>query len=202
MNAASHPQDLWDICEGENAEAAIEACDQVLAGHATDIERCRAFYWRGSAYFRKGDYDRAIADKTRAIELYPDFAVAFCDRGISYMEKGDHDRAIADWTRAIELDPDNVDPLCNRALAYDQTRDHDRAIVDLTCAIELEPDYGVAFFLRGSAYEAKDNPDRGIADLTRAIELDPITRSPSKLADGLTYRRATSTRPSLMRRAL
>ena len=155
MNAASHPQELWDICEGENAKAAIEACDQVLAGHATDIERCRAFYWRGSAHLRKGDYDRAIADKTRAIELHPNFAIAFCDRGISYMEKGDHDRAIADWTRAIKLDPDYVDPLCNRALAYDQKRDHDRAIADLTRAIELEPDYGVAFSSAGRPTRAR-----------------------------------------------
>ena len=54
----------------------------------------------------KGDYDRAIADYDRAIQLKPDYADAYVGRGVAYGEKGDYDRAIADFDRAIQLKPD------------------------------------------------------------------------------------------------
>ena len=55
---------------------------------------------------RKGDYDRAIADYDRAIQLKPDYAEAYVNRGWAYNAKGDYDRAIADFDRAIQLKPD------------------------------------------------------------------------------------------------
>jgi tetratricopeptide (TPR) repeat protein len=36
---------------------------------------------RGNAYYRKRDYDRAIADYTKAIELDPNYANAYTNRG-------------------------------------------------------------------------------------------------------------------------
>jgi tetratricopeptide (TPR) repeat protein len=60
---------------------------------------------RGSAYGREGDQDRAIADCSGAIRLYPKYAVAFNNRGPAYHAKGDDDRAIADYNEAIRLAP-------------------------------------------------------------------------------------------------
>jgi tetratricopeptide (TPR) repeat protein len=60
---------------------------------------------RGIAYGKKGEYDNAIADYTRAIEIDPNDAWAYCNRGGAYDEKGDYDKAIADYTQAIEIDP-------------------------------------------------------------------------------------------------
>ncbi len=63
------------------------------------------FHDRGNRYSRHGNYERAIQDYGRAIEMDGDFAEAYYNRGFSYYEVGLYEEAIADLTRAIELDP-------------------------------------------------------------------------------------------------
>ena len=58
---------------------------------------------RGDAFLGKGNYDRAIRDYDKAIELKPDFAVAYSNRGVAYAKKGDYPRAVVDYDKAIEL---------------------------------------------------------------------------------------------------
>ena len=60
---------------------------------------------RGNAKDDKGDFDGAIADYNRVIELDPKFAVAYNNRGNAELEKGNLDAATADFDHAIELDP-------------------------------------------------------------------------------------------------
>ena len=51
---------------------------------------------------KKGDYDRAIADYNKALELDPKDATAYNNRGYAYRQKGDYDKAIADYDKALE----------------------------------------------------------------------------------------------------
>ena len=60
---------------------------------------------RGAAYIDKGDFDRAIEDCNKAIELKPDYAEVYYNRGLTYGIKGDFDRTIKDCNKAIELNP-------------------------------------------------------------------------------------------------
>ena len=53
----------------------------------------------------KSEYDSAIRDYTKAIELDPKFVDAYNNRGLSYDNKKEYDSAIRDYTKAIELDP-------------------------------------------------------------------------------------------------
>ena len=51
-------------------------------------------HWhRGRAYFNKGDYDSAIRDFGKAIEIKPMFSPAYRDRKEAYLAKGDCDPA-------------------------------------------------------------------------------------------------------------
>jgi TonB family protein len=53
----------------------------------------------------KSDFDGAIADYTKAIELKPDDWAAYRSRGDAKASKHDYYGAIADFTRAIQLNP-------------------------------------------------------------------------------------------------
>ena len=62
----------------------------------------------------KGEYDRAIVDFNKAIQLKPDFDAAYNNRGLAYHDKDDYDRAIVDFNTAIKLKPNFAAPYSNR----------------------------------------------------------------------------------------
>jgi len=67
------------------------------------------YYNRGLTYIGRGDFDQAISDYTKAIELDPNLAEAYVSRGIVHARKSNLDKAISDYTKAIEI---------NREYAY------------------------------------------------------------------------------------
>ncbi|MBO0781599.1 MAG: tetratricopeptide repeat protein [Ktedonobacteraceae bacterium] len=48
------------------------------------------------------EYQQALADYTKAIELDPGCAIAYYNRGLTHQHVKDYHRAIADFTRVIE----------------------------------------------------------------------------------------------------
>jgi Flp pilus assembly protein TadD len=60
---------------------------------------------RGIAYGEKGQYDRAISDFNKAIEINPRYSKAYNNRGIVYRLKGQYDQAISDFNKAMEINP-------------------------------------------------------------------------------------------------
>ena len=93
--------------------------------------------------------DVALADYKRAIELEPDFALAYSNRGAVRVPKGDLDGALADHNRSIELDPKNTPAYHNRGLAKYHKGDSEGALADYNRAIELDPKSGVPYSSRG-----------------------------------------------------
>lgn len=121
--------------------------------------------------------DSKIYHFTKAIELKPDYAVAYITRGNAYNNKGLPDEAIADLTKAITLLKVEGDKhhlalaYNNLGFAYKIKGQYDRAIRDSTEAIRLEPDYAIAYTNRGDAYRKKGLHDKAIADANKAITL-------------------------------
>ena len=60
-----------------------------------------AYNNRGLAYANKGEFNAAIQDYDKAIELNPQSADAYINRGNAYDEKGEFDTAIQDYNKAI-----------------------------------------------------------------------------------------------------
>jgi tetratricopeptide (TPR) repeat protein len=128
---------------------------------------------RGEEYFKTGDYDSAISEYDRAIQLNPNNIEAYTYRGNAYDSKGDIDRAISDFDQAIQLDPSYGKAYINRGVAYIVKGDLDRAISDLNKAIQLDPSSYAAYSNRGSAYQEKGDLDHAISDYDQSIQLNP-----------------------------
>jgi tetratricopeptide (TPR) repeat protein len=65
-----------------------------------------------------GQYQKAIDDYTKAIELNSKNAGAYYNRGIAYNDLGQYQKAIDDYTKAIELNPKDAGAYGNRGVAY------------------------------------------------------------------------------------
>jgi tetratricopeptide (TPR) repeat protein len=110
-----------------------------------DAYAARAYQWLGS-----GEYDNALGDDDRAIQLKPRHAPFLNGRGFTWQMKGIddrdrpacEDRAIADYAEAIRLDPRYASAINNRAWIYttskvDRCRNGKPAVEEATRACEL-----------------------------------------------------------------
>ena len=128
---------------------------------------------KGTILAEKKQYDEAISNFDKAIELDPDNSVIYVKRGDAYDEKKQPEQALADFNRAIDLDPKNSMAYRGRGLVHHTKKRLDEALADYNKAIELDPNNAKAYNSRGSYYRDKKRYDEALTNYSRAIELDP-----------------------------
>lgn len=100
-------------------DRVIAACSRLLARDALDgVSRRDAFRSRGVAYYRRGDYDRALADLAESIRLAPAVAGLYGDQANVYYFKREYSRAVAGYDMALQLDPNDALAYNNRGCAW------------------------------------------------------------------------------------
>jgi S1-C subfamily serine protease len=88
-----------------------------------------------------GEYDRAISDLTKAIQLDPKDPNPYLLRGRSYAKKGEHDSAIADLTSSINFPHPRLDfAFLVRGDAYETHGDLKEALSDYNKSAALSSD--------------------------------------------------------------
>ena len=101
------------------AQAADTAADAPTAVEAKPAaaapEDAAALARRGTASAGRNDYDHALADLTRAVELEPSNADYLYERGRVYWSRKEPEKAIADFSKVLELKPEHVQALMGRA---------------------------------------------------------------------------------------
>jgi len=66
------------------------------------------FFNEGVLWYQKGEYDRAVDEFSKALEMSPEEREAYViyyNRGLAYYKNRDYDKAIDDFTKSIQLTP-------------------------------------------------------------------------------------------------
>jgi tetratricopeptide (TPR) repeat protein len=92
---------------------------------------------RGLAYCQKGQYDQAISDLSKAIEINPRLPHAYNNRGWAYIKKLQYDQALSDFNKTIKIDPRFAEAYFNRAVVYFLKKKYDKSLVDVMMAQQL-----------------------------------------------------------------
>jgi tetratricopeptide (TPR) repeat protein len=95
---------------------------------------------RGNAYSSINEYEKALADYSKAIELAPTNAnrgTFYSNRGFTYFKMKDYVKAMADYSKAIALYPSNGIAYINRGDLYFEMKDAEKACADWKRADEL-----------------------------------------------------------------
>jgi tetratricopeptide (TPR) repeat protein len=171
------------VCEhpGSRRDAAIEACNRVLAAGGLDARAEASILVRRGLHYGTSEREKAIADIEAAIALKPDLAFAWWGRANFYRYSKDirkdpelRQRILADYSKAIELAPESTEYLYDRALIHSgYEQDYARAIADHTRIIALKPDHTSAYLARANAYRNLGDYQRQIADLTELVRIKP-----------------------------
>ena len=94
----------------------------------------------GVAKAKRGDWQGAIADWTKVIEINPRFADAYSNRGVAKEELEDYQGAIADYTKAIQINPALRQAYINRGIDLEIVGDPQGACSDWRKAADLGDD--------------------------------------------------------------
>ncbi len=93
---------------------------------------------RANASFVMGEFDAAIKDYSKAIELNPKEPTVYFSRGMAHFNKKNFSPAVEDFDKVIELDPTESMAYFNRGVALENVGNLERALADLKKAIELD----------------------------------------------------------------
>jgi len=114
---------------------------EILLRQATEEDPgAESFHALGRFYLAKGDFDQAIDQFKKAMELAPGDAQIYSDLGAAYLEKGranersrtgggaeDFSQSLEYLNKAIDLDENLLESRFNRALVYERSSHTDQA---------------------------------------------------------------------------
>jgi tetratricopeptide (TPR) repeat protein len=125
----------------------------------------------GNEFHRNQEYDKAVQEFSKALQLDPDNATLYVRRAMAYDASWEIDRAIQDYTHGIRLAPSDKFYVL-RAVSHMKKRDNDEAIRDCTEALRLNPRSPAARTTRGMGYADKGYYKQAILDYTQAMDHD------------------------------
>lgn len=187
---------LTDEADIKRHFESIEYYNSYLSTHQP---RAIDYFGRAMDFITIHNYKSAITDLNRAIELTPDFTLAYLMRAIANAKNAEVERLssdddntqvaaqlatqkakmtaseiIADLDHVIKLSPRMAIAYYNKGCILAEMQDYTSALSAFTKAIELKADMGEAYYNRGYVYLKLGNKDAGIADLSKAGELGII----------------------------
>lgn len=175
------------------------------------IDYMDAYFYRAMALIEVGDYDRAVLDLTKTIEMTtstataiecqgayiaypdtPDYLGNYLHRARAFLGKGRVFEANADYEKVLERFPYCASIYDRKGAAYLQKEDYPKAVFNYSRAIELSSNSVSGYYRgRGSAYYANGDYDKAILDYTAAIDLNEKRKVAAKTekCDDSSYKR-------------
>jgi len=89
-----------------------------VLGCSSGLDAKGAAYVKGRELFLSKDYDSAVEQFTKVIEMDEKFVEAFNMRGNCYSALKKNDEAVKDFSKAIEMDPNNRGAYLGRSSVY------------------------------------------------------------------------------------
>lgn len=152
---------------------AIRSFEDIPTDLHEDTEAEELFFYTGTSYYSINEYQQALENYSRALEVDPEYVLAYNNRGVAQADLKAYSEAIADYNKAIELNPNFGIAYNNRCRAYNAVKDNEKALVDCNRALELEPDEAVIYTSRGIVYADLGDYQRALDDLDESLGKDP-----------------------------
>jgi len=128
---------------------------------------------RGNAYNYKGQFELAIADFNRGLEIQPNYKNFYNNRAQSYYLLDSLELALKDLDKAIKLDPGYLDAYRNKGQVLYSMEDYDYAVRVYSRVISMAPYRALLYLSRAEAYLKLDKSEEALADFQKAADVHP-----------------------------
>jgi tetratricopeptide (TPR) repeat protein len=127
----------------------------------------------GEFYINTRQYDRAIDNFKKCIELNSLSDEAYKNLGYSYYKKKEYQKAIDSYKQALSLNADAKNVRYRLAMAYKATGNIDDAVIQLENAIDQNPRDAESIFELGVIYGQKKLYSQAIEMFEKVIAINP-----------------------------
>src|SRR5215831_20727256 len=155
--------------EGKYAEAEIEYRNALQV----DPNSLQAHDRLSATYMKLGNFDGAVRELGRTIELRPDDTRARLNLGNIYFVAQDLDQAEQMARAVAQQDPGNPDAHSLLANVAEARGRHDEAMSEIARAIALKPDKADFYWTRGTFESNAEHLEAAEASYRKALEIDP-----------------------------
>lgn len=152
---------------------------------AEDPDNIILYSNRASAYQIEGDYEHALMDLNRAIELDSKLWLNYLNRAEIYITTYEYELAIQDLDKSLDLfSLENATEFRNyiyfrRGYAYSKINNYDMALDDYTSSLEINPSQINVYEARGDLYLQMGSYENSIKDLSFALQNDYSFATPN-----------------------
>jgi adenylate cyclase len=144
--------------ECKDLDKSIDVCPRIL----------------GHVYLLKRDYDKAISEGKRAVELNPNSPTSAASLSLTLRSVGRYEDALRELERARRLDPkDNRSAIYHLCATYNLMRRHEEAIATCNKVIEVYPKNLSAYIQLVVAYSSLERMDEARAAAFEIKKIDP-----------------------------
>lgn len=131
------------------------------------------YYELGRNNYERGEYDKAIENLDKSLELNPEYKWSFNQKGLCYNQMKEYDKAVECFTQAIKINPGIQCFYYNRSISYIEKKQYGPALFDLNKTIQLDPKFYQAYYNIGRVYLKKNDYEKALINLSRCLELKP-----------------------------
>ncbi len=148
---------------------------------ASDVEaeaEAGSHYEKGVDLTENKQYQQAVEQFSKAIELSDRVEKAYTYRGMSYGCLGEFEKGLSDFDKALALDPNLFEAYYHRAVLFGRQGKFARAVDDMTKVIELAPEFAFAHAVRASLYKEMGALEEAKEDMDTFKNLHPGVEAP------------------------
>jgi serine/threonine protein kinase/Flp pilus assembly protein TadD len=136
-----------------------------------------AYLTLGLLYHQNGNYEEAISQFNKALELDPNFGEAHNGIGYTYIQMGKFEKSIVHFEKYASLNPEDANPLDSLAEAYFLAGRLDEAIAKFRAIVDIKPDFYASYSSIGYVYALKENYPEAMKWIDKYIAMIPASGS-------------------------
>lgn len=159
----------------EKYEDAIQKLSYLIINVNNSYRKDVFYSTRGDCYKELEQFNNAIKDYTKAIQLNPielnpkDMWEVYSSRGDCYKELKQFYKAIEDYTKAIKFNPEVI-LYTQRGLCYSLIGEYEQAMQNYSASLNINPTIDT-YCYRALLYLKLNEPEKTRADLSKALEI-------------------------------
>ena len=132
------------------------------------------YFEQGNLCCDLGRYKEAIVSYDQALQIKPDYYLAWENRGFALQELGRYEEAIASYDQALQIKPDYYSGIwVNRGFSLENLGRYEEAIASYDQALQIKPDYYQACFNQGYALQKLGKHEKAIVSFDQVLQIKP-----------------------------